>query len=376
MKVHEHIFEQIFSPENLFLAWEEFRKGKSARKDVQVFEWKLEEHIFQLHRELADGSYQHGHYSAFHICDPKQRLIHKATVRDRIVHHAVFAALNSIFEPTFIAHSFSCRRGKGTHRGVDALETMLRKVSKNHTKPCFTLKCDIHRFFASVDHAVLLRMLGERIRDDRVMELLEEIIRSFSDGKGIPIGNLTSQLFANVYMNALDQFIKHELRLKHYVRYTDDFIILAASVDALHDVLPSVQLFLSEKLHLELHPHKVSIRKYRQGIDFLGYVLLPHYRALRTKTKRRILRKLHAKAQASGYDPSQEQSLNQSLQSYLGVLSHADTFRFNQELQNQCWFWQTESELFCCVKEHMRYTSLHGQEEASPATDGNTHCSL
>lgn len=323
MEVYKHIFDQTVSPEHLFFAWEEFKKGKTSRKDVQTFEWKLEEHIFQLHRDLAAKTYRHGLYHAFHICDPKQRQIHKATVRDRIVHHAVFAGLNPIFEPTFIAHSFSCRKGKGTHKGVDALETMLRKVSRNHTRSCFALKCDIHRFFASVDHSILLGILRKKINDDRMMKLLSVIITSFPEG--IPIGNLTSQLFANVYMNEFDQFVKHTLKIKQYIRYTDDFIIVSEDERYLRDLLPFIGAFLDSHLHLVLHPHKVSIRKYRQGIDFLGYVVLPHHRVLRTKTKRRMIRKL------------EENATEQSLQSYLGVLSHANAFRLAQLLRNRYW---------------------------------------
>lgn len=330
----------MISPENLFAAWEEFRKAKSSRKDVQAFEWKLEEFTFMLHRNLAAGTYRHGPYHAFRICDPKQRQIHKATVRDRIVHHAVFAALNPIFESTFISHSFSCRKGKGTHRGVDALERMLWKVSRNHTRPCFALKCDVNRFFASVDHGILLGILRRSIVDERVMELLSEIVASFSSvtdmAKGIPIGNLTSQLFANVYMNEFDQFMKHDLRIKSYIRYTDDFVVISNNKDSLCSLLPFIKEFLREKLCLDLHPHKVTIRKYRQGIDFLGYVLLPRYRVLRTTTRRRIFRKVQASAAApsAGFLPP-----DHALQSYLGVLSHANAHRLSEDLRNKYWFW-------------------------------------
>ncbi len=346
MKVYEHIFEQVVAPERLFAAWEEFRRGKHRRNDVMEFEAGLEQNIFQLHRELQSGTYKHNAYSAFTICDPKQRRIHKASVRDRIVHHAVFAALNPIFEPAFFAHSFSCRKGKGTHRGVIALERMLRQASRNCTRPCFALKCDIHQFFASVDHLILLRILEKRIKDKQMLKLLHEIIGSFSSGdvtlferKGIPIGNLTSQLFANVYMNEFDQFMKHALKVKHFIRYTDDFVIVSDDENYLHTLLPSITVFLQETLHLNLHPHKVSIRKYTQGIDFLGYVLLPHYRTLRTTTKRRMVRKLHEKTVASSAGFLTEEKAQQSLQSYLGVLSHADCHRLSQDLRNQFWFW-------------------------------------
>lgn len=349
MKVHKSIFDQIVLPEPLFKAWEEFRKGKQRRKDVMEFETRLEQNLFQLHRELKSGSYKHDSYSEFNICDPKQRRIHKATVRDRIVHHAVFAALNPIFEPTFIAYSFSCRKGKGTHRGVDALGRMMRQASRNYTRSCYALKCDIHQFFASVDHEILLEIFEKRIKDERLSKLLREIIGSFTsvaptlfECKGIPIGNLTSQLFANVYMNAFDQFVKHTLKVRHFVRYTDDFVVVSDDKQYLHALLPSIGSFLHDTLHLHLHPHKVTIRKFRQGIDFLGYVLLPHHRLMRTKTKRRMLRKLQEKTAAASVYLLPKESVEQSLQSYLGVLYHADCYRLSQDLQNQYWFWLNE----------------------------------
>jgi len=345
MKVHHSIFDSLVLPEPLFIAWEEFRKGKQSRKDVMQFETRLEQNLFQLQRELQAGTYKHGSYSAFTICDPKQRRIHKATVRDRIVHHAVFAGLNPIFEPTFIAHSFSCRKNKGTHRGVDALGRMLRQVSRNSTKPCLALKCDIHKFFASVDHSILLEVLKRKIKDEKMMRLLEEIIGSFStvdttlfDRKGIPIGNLTSQLFANVYMNEFDQFMKQTLKVKHFVRYTDDFVIVSDDENYLKSLLPAIQSFLEQTLHLSLHPHKVTMRKFKQGIDFLGYVLLPHHRALRAKTKQRITRKLNEKTTAVSVGLISQERAEQSLQSYLGVLSHADCYILSQDLRNQFWF--------------------------------------
>ncbi len=341
-KVYHALFEEITAPERLFAAFEEFCRGKRSLPDVQEFEAHREERIFALHRDLITGAYSHGPYSAFTICDPKQRPIHKATVRDRILHHAVFAALNPVLEPAFIAHLFSCRKGKGTHRGVDALETMLRKVSHNGTQPCFGLKCDIRKFFASVDHGILTQVLARRIHDDRTLRLLASIIGSFSSayplicsGKGIPIGNLTSQLLANVYLNECDQFMKHQLKIKHYVRYTDDFVIIAEDRDVLSTLLHPIREFLRAKLSLDLHPHKVTIRKYSQGIDFLGYVLRPHHRVLRTVTKRRMLRKLYEKASVFSEGLVSNESVEQSLQSYLGVLSHADCYVLSQDVQNQ-----------------------------------------
>jgi len=320
MKVYKNLHEQIVSVENLFQAWEEFRRGKQAKPDVMKFERGLEENIFKLHHQLINNQYSHGSYHPFYITDPKLRLIHKALVRDRILHHAIFKILNPIFEPTFIANSFSCRVGKGTHRGVKTLAKSLLQVSKNNSGPCWALKCDIHKFFASMDHQILLKVLAERIKDERAIALLAQIINSFNTAgqpaKGLPIGNLTSQLFANIYMNEFDQFVKHRLKVGHYVRYTDDFVIVAQTRSYLEEVLPEVRAFLRDSLKLELHPSKVIIRKYSTGVDFLGYVILPHHVRLRTKTKRRVLEKVNS----------------ENLPSYLGVLSHANSFDLEQKI--------------------------------------------
>lgn len=349
MKIYRNIFAEIISPENLFLAWDNFKSGKQKKTDVQKFEWELEQNIFQLYRDLRRGAYRHHSYSAFYISDPKQRHIHKAEVRDRVLHHAVFSALNPIFEKTFIANSFSCRIGKGTHKGFFALEKMIRKTSKNYSQPCFILKCDIKKFFDTVDHAILMNILKKRIKDKNAARLLGEIIGSFSSAysdifyaKGVPIGNLTSQLFANIYLNEFDQFVKNKLRIKHYARYTDDFVIVSEDKTYLRNILKPVSGFLKEQLALELHPKKIAIIKYSQGVDFLGYIALPHYRLIRSKTKKRIFKRLKKRIVEYKTGKIEKQSLNQSVQSYLGVLCHANTRNLSQELLNRFWFWLSE----------------------------------
>lgn len=179
MKTYANLFSGLISPEHLFVCWEEFRIGKQRKSDVLRFEQELEQNIFQLHRELKTRIYRHGPYHGFHIVDPKPRHIHRASVRDRVVHHAVFRVLNRIFEPTFIADSFSCRVGKGTHKGVARVQAMIRGVSRNGTRPCTALKCDIRKFFGSVDHDILLKILQKRVRDPDMLWLLEEIIESY-----------------------------------------------------------------------------------------------------------------------------------------------------------------------------------------------------
>lgn len=323
MKIFKSVFNEIVSAENLLASWRLFKRGKKRKTEIANFEYRLEENLFRLRRGLLDKTYEHGDYFGFYVHDPKTRHIHKSDIRDRVLHHAVFRVLNPIFEPTFIAESFSCRVDKGTHRAVEKLYRMLRKVSRNNTQTCWALKCDIQKFFASVDHQMLLKIIGKKIKDPKALWLVSEIIGSFP--QGVPIGNLTSQLFANIYLNELDQYIKQTLKIPFYLRYTDDFIILNRSKEELTATLGSIRTFLQEKLLLQLHPRKVIFRKLHQGVDFLGYVQFPHHRLLRSRTKKRIINKLNL---GVSWD---------ALNSYLGVLSHADTYELTEELKNIFW---------------------------------------
>ena len=179
MRYYKNIFNPIIGPENLFLAWDRFKSGKKNKPDVLQFEQNLERNIFQLHHELRSKTYCHGHYRGFWINDPKWRHIHSATVRDRVLHHAIFRILNYVFDPTFIPTSFSCRLGRGTHRGVLAVDKMLRQTSQNYTQTTYVLKCDIKKFFDSVDHIVLLTILKRQVKDFELIWLLETIINSY-----------------------------------------------------------------------------------------------------------------------------------------------------------------------------------------------------
>ncbi|MBU1345262.1 MAG: reverse transcriptase/maturase family protein [Proteobacteria bacterium] len=327
-------FDDIISVNNLLEAWKEFEKEKRSRKDVQVFSMNLMDNIFALHRDLADQAYQHGGYQAFKICDPKPRDIHKARVRDRLLHHAVHRALYPFFERTFIADSYSCQLDKGTHKAVKKLKLFVARASNNNIGTCYALKCDIKKFFASIDHKILLKILTEYIPDSDTLWLLEKIISSFSakPNVGLPLGNLTSQLFVNIYMNKFDQFIKHKLKAKQYVRYADDFVIIDSSAKRLCEFIVPIKEFLKTELKLELHPYKVKIRKFGQGIDFLGYIVLPHYTILRTKTKKRMFRKIKHHKEQFELGLISEETFNQSLQSYYGILGHCDGHKLKVRL--------------------------------------------
>lgn len=297
------------------MAWKEFKKGKSKKKDVQKFAKNLKQNILNLHTKLNTKTYKHSKYFSFYVKDPKLRHIHKASVKDRVLHHAVFRILYPVFDKTFIFDSYSCRLNKGTHRAINRLEKFARKVSKNNSKNCFVLKCDIRKFFDSIDQDILLDLIKHKVLDQKIIWLVNKIIKSFP--RGIPLGNITSQIFANIYLNELDKFVKHKLRIKYYIRYCDDFIILSRDKIYLQSLIPIISDFLEKSLKLSLHPQKIFIRKYRQGVDFLGYVCFPYYRILRPKTKKRMLRNI----------------CPENLQSYLGVLKHCNGYKIKLHLQ-------------------------------------------
>lgn len=293
------------------MAWREFKKGKENKRDVQEVSVEIEDRIFALHAQLVSQKYSHGAYTSFYIKDPKLRHIHKASVIDRIVHHAIVRVLEPVFDTGFIYDSYSCREGKGLHKAIDRFRDFAWSVSKNNTKTVWILKCDIKKFFDSIDHAVLLDLIWCEFHDDSLQWLVEEVIGSFavSSGRGLPLGNLTSQLFSNVYLNRLDQYVKRVLRVSYYLRYADDFLMISDQRAHLAELVTTLRDFLDKRLRLQLHPGKISLSKWHNGVDFLGYVSFPHHRILRTKTKRRFLR-MAAQQQMS------------AIQSISGVLSH------------------------------------------------------
>jgi retron-type reverse transcriptase len=317
-----HTYEDTISVENLLDAWREFLKGKRKKADVRDFSRFLMHHIGKLHEELKQKTYTHGGYTAFKIADPKPRDIHKALVRDRLLHHAIYRQLYPHFDRTFIADSFSCRKGKGTHKAMDRFRAFAYQVSKNNTRTCYVLKCDIRKFFASIDQDVLMQILRTYISDEDTLWLIGRVVESFSStgpGKGLPLGNLTSQLLVNVYMNEFDQFAKHRLKATHYIRYADDFVFFSQDRAWLESLVPRIQGFLGDTLKLELHPKKVSIGTLAAGIDFLGWVHFFDHRVLRSVTKNRMFRAL-----------SQHPTPGSTI-SYRGMLGYGNAHRVSVE---------------------------------------------
>ncbi len=333
MKKFDNKYNDIISVENLLLAWQEFLKGKKKKEDVILFQSKLMDNIFCLHDDLKNKTYRHGEYKAFKINDPKPRDIHKASVRDRLLHHAIYRILYPYFDKKFIYDSYSCRNGKGTHKVINRFRDFSRIVSKNNTKICFVLKCDIKKFFANIDHQILKEILNEYIEDKDILWLLDQIIDSFntadatnsamtefvaSKERGLPLGNLTSQLLVNIYMNEFDQFVKHNLKVKYYVRYADDFVVMSEDRGYLEKILEQMKEFLENNLKLQMHQNKVFIKTIYSGVDFLGWVNFPNHRVLRTSTKRRMFKSMRK-------NPKKE-----TMQSYLGMLSHGNGYKLKQ----------------------------------------------
>ena len=288
------------------------------------FQSNLMTNILQLHTDLHSCTYTHGGYEHFIVTDPKRRDIHKASVRDRLVHHAIYRILYHYFDLRFIHDSYSCRNNKGTHRAIEQFQKFYRKVSNNHTRTCYVLKCDIRKFFASIDHTILILILEKHLSNRNILDLLKEVIQSFhinESSKGLPLGNLTSQLLVNIYMNDFDQFIKQTLKEKYYIRYADDFVFLSHDRTYLDHISQSIGVYLVTKLKLRLHPNKVFIATIASGVDFLGWVQFPYHKVLRGVTRLRVMRKLQ--------NPDTREA---SRQSYLGLLGHGDTFRLVQTL--------------------------------------------
>ncbi len=320
-----HSYSELISIDNLLTAWAEFRCGKKDKPDVQEFGARLFDNIIELHECLAQFTYEHSGYQRFTISDPKPRIIHKASVRDRVVHHAIYQQLYPFFDKTFIADSYSCRLSKGTHRALNRFRFMANKIGQNNTRTVWVLKCDIKKFFASIDQIVLEQILSEYIPDRGVLWLLSQVITSFHSGSlgvGLPLGNLTSQLFCNVYMNKFDQFVKHKLKIQYYLRYADDFVILSDDKSYLVNILPIVSQFLNQTLKLQLHPNKVFIKTLAGGVDFLGWVHFPYQRVLRTTTKRRMFKRIIDRPEPA------------VLQSYLGLLQYGNAYKLAKKLPN------------------------------------------
>jgi len=333
MKSYKNLFGKICSFKNLHLAYLKARKCKRYREEILKFSYNLEKNLLKLEKELLNQTYQHGNYREFVVNDSKRRRIKAAPFRDRVVHHALCNVIEPIFDKGFVDDNYACRREKGTHKAIKRLEKFLKKASDERKLYC--LKCDISKYFNSINHKTLLELIKKKIADKKALWLTEEILdSSCSDelGKGIPIGNLTSQLFANIYLNELDQFAKHGLRIKYYLRYMDDFLILGCDKKRLHKIKKEIQEFLQARLKLELHPKKANIFLAENGIDFLGYQVFKTYRLLRKSTIKRFVKRMRVYQKRLREGVLSQEKFNDSLRSWIAYAKLGSSWKLRKNL--------------------------------------------
>ena len=269
--------------------------NKTQKPDVIEFEKNLKENLLLLRTELLLHSYKPKQLKTFVIRDPKTRKISKSDFRDRVVHHALCNIIEPHYERKFIFDSYANRKGKGTLKAIQRFDFFKRKSSKNNTRTCFVLKADIRHYFETVDHQALLSIIKEKIKDGRILQLIKIILSNYvtkEKGKGMPLGNLTSQFFANVYLDKLDQFAKHKLKARYYIRYVDDFVMIHNNKDVLEDYKKQTDAFISGELNLILHPDKSKIITIKKGVEFLGFRTFYHHRLLKQKNIKKFRRKL------------------------------------------------------------------------------------
>jgi len=329
MITHKNLFQEVCKLENLYNAYLRARRGKNNSTEVLKFTYNLENELFKLQEEIKNQKFITGKYRHFTIFEPKERKISALPFRDRIVHHAICSVIEVIFNSKFIYDSYACRKGKGTHMGANRLQKFIRKCNN-----FYVLKCDVSKYFLSVNHEILKKTIREKISDYKLLQLLDGIIDSTNTEKGIPIGNLTSQLFANIYLNKLDEYIKYELKIKYYIRYMDDFVILHESKQELHQIKGQISFFL-DSMKLTLHPKKANIFPISLGIDFLGYKIFSSYRLVRKSTVKRFLKKCKKKFKGYNSGTIEYDKLMESFNSWNAYMSHADSYALKNDLYHR-----------------------------------------
>lgn len=291
-----------FSLASIWRSWLAFRRGKRASSELDVFQYYLEPNLKGLFDDLASRRYRHGGYRLMVVTDNKRRQIAVATIRDRVVHRLCYEYLVKRFDKTFIYDAWSCRKGKGVTAGVERAQHFLAKYPRS-----IVWRADVTKFFDNVDHAVLRELLARRVPNPKALWLLDEIIRSYATSKpggrpfGIPIGNLTSQIFANIYLNELDRFVSHQIRPLGYLRYGDDFIVVAKSREEAAAHQRRVTQFINRDLRLRLHSRNNIVVPARHGIKFLGVEIFPTGRRLNTRNWDRALERTNLRNHASYY---------------------------------------------------------------------------
>lgn len=345
--------DNIFTFEKLYKAYLDCRENKRKSMSALKFEYDLERNLFELQKELLNKEYRPGRSICFVVKEPSPREIFAANFRDRVVHHLLIREMEEAGERVFIFDTFSCRKGKGTHLAVKRLKTFIRRITKNYKKKAFYLQLDISGFFMSMEHDILYSLFEKlALKQNKSPKWNKDILwlartviyhkpvnnyiikgnpslftlipprKSLfgsPKGRGLPIGNYSSQFFANLYLNELDQFVKRELKRKYYLRYVDDFIILGYNKEKLKALEKKIYSFLKEKLSLELNFKKTKLERISNGIDFLGYITAPEHTLIRKRVVSRLKGDLGKRALPS-------------INSYYGHFRHADSFNLRKSI--------------------------------------------
>jgi retron-type reverse transcriptase len=292
LKMNRDLWKELCSYENLFLAYKKARKHKTTKNYVIEFEKDLEDNLLILKSELLLHSYNPKPLVNFIIRDPKTRKISKSDFRDGIIHHALVRVIETIFDKSFIYDSCANRIGKGNLFALKRFDLFKRKATKNNSRTAFCLKADIKHYFQEVNHQILLKIIRRKIKDENVIWLIKQILRNFlNKERGMPLGNLTSQFFANVYLNELDKYVKHKLKVKYYIRYVDDFVILDSDKTRLKKYKNVINQFLKQELNVELHPDKSNIISIGSKLTFLGFRVFYYHKLLKKSNLRNMRNK-------------------------------------------------------------------------------------
>ena len=347
MKTYKNLYEEIISLENLYLAFKKARKRKTKKEYVKEFSKNLGKNILSLREELLNHSYQPKPLETFIIKDPKTRKISKSDFADRIVHHALCNIIEPIFDKTFIYDSYANRKGKGNLEALKRFDKFKRKVSRNgklngwfnkNQVKGYVLKADIKHYFHTIDTNILLKILKRKIKCNKTIWLIKKILANCRNDNiqvGMPLGNLTSQFFANVYLNELDYFVKHNPKIKYYVRYVDDFIILSSSKSQLIEWEKKINNFLLENLKIQLHPEKSKIIHLNKPITFVGFRIFYRYKLLKKSNKNKVKKRMNKLTLLCKGNKIKYNQIYESVQGSFAYMKNADTYKLRESLAKQ-----------------------------------------
>lgn len=328
-------YPEICSYDNLYKAFEKARKRKNLKKYVIEFEEDLENNLQKLQVELLNQTYNPLPLKMFILKDPKTRKISKSVFRDRVVHHAICNIIEPMFEKKFIYDSYANRIGKGTINAIKRFDKFKYKVYFNNRRICYVFKADIKQYFEQVNHKILIFLIKKEIKDEKILFLIRKILLNYKTtqfGQGMPLGNLTSQFFANIYLHELDIFVKHKLRAKYYIRYVDDFVILHHEKEILQEYRTKIEYFLQENLKLTLHPQKSKVLKLDKGIPFLGFRIFYYHKLLLTKNLGKFERKLEGIEYLFKQDLIYREKAIEVFEGWLAFSRQANTYKLRKRI--------------------------------------------